>query len=182
MFDALTCFVLPGANFSLVGGAGASIQIGGIYDLLGQGVGTPPANIIGSNRLNGFYGVDPGEGKMKPELEIDFGVSPAASGGTYQFAVQYAPDTGAAGGYQPGTWETVTETGSVSATEYTSLAPVRLDLPPAPPATPQPRFIRLLMIPSSGNNLTAGAVSFAGIVMARTDMVSVNAPSNYSVA
>lgn len=181
MFDALTAFVLPGGNFSLVAGAGVTVQIGQTYDLLGQGVGTAPANIIGVNRLGGFYGVDPGMTKMKPELEIDFAVSPAGTG-TFQYGVQYAPDTGAAGGYQPGTWETVIETGGDAATEYGTANPVRLDLPPAPPATPQPRYIRLVMIPASGDNLTAGAVSFAGIVMARTDLVNANAPSNYTVA
>lgn len=180
MFDASTTFVQPGGAASLVGAASTTIQIGGIYDLAGVGVGVAPPNIIGSNRLGGFYGVDPGSGKGKPEVEITFSTSPAGSG-TFQYALQYAPDTGATGGYQPGTWESAFETNASAATEYTTANAVRMDVPPAPPNTPQPRYVRIVMIPASGDNMSAGVVSFAGIVMARGSdiLANQNSPSNY---
>jgi hypothetical protein len=180
MFDSLTAFVLPGGAASLIGAASATIQIGGIYDLLGQGVGTAPANIIGTNRLNSFYGVDPGAGKGKPEIEITFGVSPVGAG-TFAYALQYAPDTGVAGGYQPGTWETAYATSFSAATEYSTADAVRLDVAPSPPNTPQPRYVRVVMIPATGDHMTAGSVSFAGIVMARASdiLTAQQTPSNY---
>lgn len=180
MFDALTAFVLPGGSASLIGAASATVQIGAIYDLTGVGVGVQPPNIIGSNRLSGVYGVDPGSGKGKPEIEITFSTSPAGTG-TFQYALQYAPDQGSAGGFQPGTWETATETNPSAATEYTTSRAVRLDMAPAPPNTPQPRFMRVVMVPASGDNMTAGVVSFAGIVMARGSdiLANQNSPSNY---
>lgn len=167
-----------------MGLAGVTVQIGAVYDFAGVGVGVAPPNIIGSNRYAGFYGVDPGAGQFKPEIEITFSVAPAASAGTYQYALQYAPDTGAAGGYLPGTWENASETNNSAVTEYGLTNAVRLDLTPAPPNTPQPRYARLVMIPSSGNNMTAGTVNFAGIVLARAADILANrfTPSNYVAA
>lgn len=184
MFDALTCFVQPGGAASLVGAASATVQIGAVLDLLGVGVGMAPPSIIGVNRLNSLYGVDPGSGKGKPEIEVTFSTAPAAASGTFAYAVQYAPDTGAAGGYQPGTWETAYQTAAAAVTEYTASNAVRMDVPPSPPGTPQPRFVRMVMVPSSGALMTAGVVNFAGIVMARgSDILSAqNMPSNYTVA
>lgn len=184
MYDATTVFVAPNSAFSLVGAAGAAVQVGVIYDLLGAGVGVAPPNIIG-NRPTGFYGVDPGIGKPKPEIEIDIVTAlGTANAATVEFQIEYAPDTGSAGGYQPGTWEVASTAGVKAVGEYPANTQVRMDLPPAPPdqQVGPPRFIRLIMQPAAGTNLNAGAVSFAGIVYARTDLVNKNAPNNYQVA
>ena len=180
MFDALTAFVMPGGAQSLVGAAGTLVQIGQTIDLLGAGVGVAPPNIIG-NRPSGFYGVNPGIGKFKPEIEVDFSVNPATgNGATIEFALQYAPDTGAVGGYLPGTWEDANTTGFKAATEYTTALPVKMDVGPAPPNTPTPRFVRLIMRPASGTNLNAGTVNFAGLTIARADLVNAQtAPNNF---
>src|SRR5579863_8182505 len=99
--DALLNFVQPNAMpVSLVGAAGASISIGGVIDLLGSGVGTAPQGIIGNTTL---WGDDPGIGRVKPDIQITIGTAVATgNGATTAFALQYAADTGAAGGYQPG--------------------------------------------------------------------------------
>lgn len=179
MFDAQTAFVPPNSAFSLVGGAGVTLQIGQIIDLLGSGVGTAPPSIIGNRSL---YGVDPGIGLMKPEVELDV-LAGLATGNaaTVEFAIQYAPDTGAGGGYQPGAWENVNTTGAKAVAEYPAGTQLRMDLPPAPPdqQLPPPRYVRMVMIPAAATNLNAGTVQFAGIVMARTDFVQRNAPNNY---
>lgn len=179
MFDAQTAFVLPNSAFSLVGGAGATVQIGQVVDLMGVGVGVAPPNIIG-NRT--YYGVDPGIG-FKPVVEIDI-LAGLTTGNAFaaEFAVQYAQDTGAAGGYQPGTWESASTTGSKAVGVYPSGTQIRMDLPPAPPdmQDPPPRYIRVALLGVSGENLTAGTVSFAGITMSRTDLTNRNSPNNYS--
>jgi len=182
MTDALVCFVQPGGLQSLIGAAGAVIQVGSVIDMLGQGVNTAPANIIG-NAFNGFYGVDPGVGRMKPEIQINIGVAFAtANAATGEFALQYAPDTGAAGGYAPGTWEDGATSGFKAVGLYPALTVVRMDLPPAPPATPNPRYVRLIFRPLAATNLSAGTVTFAGLVMARDDLVNRFSPNNFVAA
>lgn len=179
MFDAQTAFVVPNSAFSLIGAAGATVQIGNVIDLLGQGVGTAPANIIGNRS---YYGVDPGIGLMKNEVEIDIAAALATgNAATAEFAIQYAPDTGAAGGYLPGTWESANTTGAKAVSEYPAGTQVRMDLPPAPPdqQLPPPRFVRAVLIVPAATNLSGGTVQFAGIVPARTDFVQKNAPNNY---
>jgi hypothetical protein len=179
LFDAQTAFVLPNSAFSLVGGAGAIVQIGNIVDLLGVGVGVAPPNIIGNRSV---YGVDPGIGLMKNEVEIDL-LAALATGNsaTAEFAIQYAIDSGASGGYQPGTWEDANTTGIKAVGAFPAGTQIRMDLPPSPAdmQLPPPRFVRAIMRPSAAANLNAGTVAFAGIVPARTDLVNKNAPNNY---
>lgn len=183
MKDNQVAFVgLGAAPVSLVGAAGAAIQIGQIIDLLGQGVGQAPAGIIG-NRASGFYGVDPGAGRTKPDIEIDIGAAAqTGSAATAEFALQYAPDTGAAGGYNPGAWEDGATTGYKGVGELTAGQQLRMDLPPTPPGTATPRFVRLIARLAAGTDFTAGTVAFAGLVMGRTDQAQRQAPSNYTVA
>lgn len=179
MYDARVCFVLPGGAQSLVGGAGAEVQIGVTLDLLGVGVGQAPPSIIG-NAFGGFYGVDPGIGKAKTEIEITFSTAMATgNAATAEFVVQYAPDTGAAGGYAAGTWEDAETTGAHTATEWGTANAVRMDVPPAPPSTPNPRYVRLILRVPAATNMNAGVVNFAGLVYARTDLVNRFAPNNY---
>lgn len=179
MFDAQTAFVLPNSAFSLVAGAGVTVQIGQVVDLMGVGVGVAPPNIIGNRSV---YGVDPGIG-FKPVVEIDI-LAGLATGTAMapEFAIQYAPDTGAAGGYNPGTWENASTTGAKAVTVYPAGTQIRMDLPPAPPdmQDPPPRYIRAVLLGVAAVNLTVGTVAFAGITMSRTDLTNKNAPNNYA--
>jgi len=178
VFDSATAFVQPNSAFSLIGVAGSDLQIGNVVDLMGVGVGVAPPNIIGNRSL---YGVDPGIG-FKPVVEINI-LAGLATGNamTAEFAIQYAPDTGSAGGYLPGTWENASTTGPKAVSEYPAGTQIRMDLPPAPPdqQLPPPRYIRAVLVGEAAKNLNAGTVQFAGIVMSRTDPVNKNAPNNY---
>ena len=174
---------LGAAPVSLVGAAGADVPIGSVIDLLGLGSGVAPQGIIG-NPFNGFYGVDPGPGQLKPTLAGRLGTALATGNGSLaQVVLQVAPDTGAAGGYVPGTWEDWVTTGVRALTDFAANSKIRMDLAPAPSGTPSPRFIRFLFRPSAAENLSAGTVSFAGFVMADDDLGNVqNAPVGYTVA
>lgn len=183
--DSQLCFVEPGAApASLVAAAGALVPIGGVLDLLGVGVGVAPPGVIG-NPFNGFYGVDPGPGEHKPTLSARIGTALASATNTaaFEFVLQVASDTGAGGGYQPGAWEDWVTAGLQAVGAYPASSKIRIDLAPAPNSTPSPRFIRFVMRPLAGDDLTAGTVSFAGFVMADDDLTNViQAPSNYVVA
>jgi hypothetical protein len=173
MFDAQTCWVTPNSAFSLVGAAGAVVQLGNVIDLLGSGEGTQP-NFIGNRSV---YGVDPGIG-FKPMAEIDL-LAGLATGtaATAEFAIEYAPDNGS---FYPGAWEIGSTTGAKAVAEYPAGTQIRMDLPPAPPSTPTPRFVRAVLIVPAAEDLTAGTVAFAGIVMSRTDLVNKQAPNNFT--
>jgi hypothetical protein len=182
MVDALLNFVQPGAAaVSVVGAAGAIVQIGATIDLLGPGVGVAPPGIIGNTSL---WGHDPGPGRVKPEIRINIGTAFATGNAAQgEFAIQYAPDTGAAGGYQPGTWEDAETTGFKPVTELSANQTIRMDLPPAPPNTLMPRFMRLIMRPTSATNMSAGTVTFAGPTMGPDDHVVMRQQvNNYVVA
>jgi hypothetical protein len=180
MLDALVEFLGPqAAPVSAVGGAGAQIQIGNVIDLLGVGPGNAPPNIIGNAAL---FGEDPGIGIWVPEVQINIGTAFAtATSATANFAFQYAPDT--AGTYQPGAWETAAETGPKPASELTAQQVLRMKVPPTPPATPTPRYARILMTvaPAATGIFTAGTVTSAFIVQGRDDLQNRNAASNYVV-
>ena len=64
--DSQLSFIPLGAPVSLVQGTGVSIPSTNIIDLLGQGVGTAPQNIIGNATV---FGADVGIGTWRPELE-----------------------------------------------------------------------------------------------------------------
>lgn len=179
----LTFIGLGAAPVSLVGAAGAAIVIGNPIDLLGQGAGLAPAGIIG-NPFNGLYGVDPGPGMLKPTFSGRIGTALAtANAATAEFVLQVAPDSGAAGGYQPGTWEDWVTTGARAVGDFPANSKVRMDLGPAPNGTPAPRFIRLILRVPAAENLSAGTMTFAGLVMADDDLGNAqNAPVGYTVA
>ena len=59
--DALVNFIPIGSSIPILGAAVRS----NIYDILGSGVGTPPANIIGNRTL---FGSDVGIGGLKPQV------------------------------------------------------------------------------------------------------------------
>lgn len=185
--DAQLAFVPIGGNLSMVGGAGVAIP-SNVLDLLGQGVGTAPANIIGTASV---FGEDPGVGRYKPEINIALAAAPAfasANAATLNVQFQGAEDQGAAGNYQPGAWQTFVETGYLTLAQLQALqsganaGPIRLDWPPAFPANFAPRYIRLNFQPLAATNFTAGLVASALVVTVRDDQSNKFAAKNFVVA
>lgn len=190
MLDAaLPAFQSPtSAPLSAVGTAGTSIVFPGVVDILGAGVGVAPPNIIG-NPGSGFFGQDAGLGIWKLDIEILIGTTfTTGNAATGEFCLQGAPDTGAAGGYLPGTWEDFATTGAKAVTELVAATTLgagvfRMAMPPAPPATLTPRFLRMIMRVASGTNFSAGTITAAFMVQGRDDLQSAQrAASNYTVA
>lgn len=181
LIDALLAFIPPGTNQSMVAGAGISIPSVGLIDLLGQGVGTAPANIIGNATV---FGSDQGIGGEKPLVQAVVGTAfVTATAATLNVAFQAAPDTGVGGGYQPGAWQTLVETGPLTAAQLTAgqiLA--RFDFPPAFPANLSPRYLRLLFQVPAATDFTAGTIASAIITMARDDLANKFAAGNFTVA
>lgn len=182
MLDAILEFVShAGAAQSMVGAAGAAIPFNNVVDLMGSGVGTAPPNIIGRASL---FGEDPGIGRYRPFVEIVLGAAfTTSNSATATFSIQYAPDTGSAGGYLPGTWEVAAETGALTAAELSAAQVIRMDVPATPPNTPTPRYMRIVMTPPAATNFTAGTIEAAFITQGRDDLRSAQqAASNYVVA
>ena len=176
--DALVNFVPPGSPLSLVG-ANASQFASSIYDLLGVGVGQAPQNIIGTRTL---FGTDAGIGGHKPLVESVIGTALVGAGASVNCQFQGAVDTGAGGGYLPGTWITLVETGAIAIANLTAQAVLgRFDFPPAFPAGTLPRYLRLNYV-ISGAAVTAGTIAFAIVTMARDDWAAAYAAKNYAVA
>lgn len=170
--DALNNFILPGANVPILGIAVRSQVI----DILGSGVGTAPANIIGNRTL---FGSDMGIGGVKPEVEVLIGTA-FAGGTSLVVAFQAAPDTGVGGGYLPGTWTTLVETGVILTADLTAgQVLARFDFPPAFPANLNPRYLSLLFTPVG--TFTAGTIAAAPVTMVRDDQANRYASSNFFV-
>src|SRR5258708_5490332 len=180
--DTQVQFVSLGAPLSLVGGAGINIPSAQIIDFMGVGVGVAPPNIIGNVAL---FGADLGIGDMggSPKMFCTVGTAFAtANGATLNLAIQLAADLGAAGNYQPGAWQTVVETGALTAAQLAANTVfARFDWPPAFPTTLRPRFARLLGQLPAAANFTAGTISFAGLTYVRDDQANKLAASNYKV-
>ncbi len=190
MLDAgLPPFISPnGPPVSAVGAAGASIIFPGIVDILGIGVGNAPPSVIG-NPASGFFGQDAGLGIWKLDIQINIGTAfVTGTAATANFSLQGAPDTGAAGGYQPGTWEDFGETGPKAASELVAATTLgkgvfRMAFPPAPPNTLTPRYYRMIMKVPTATDFTAGTISAAFMVQGRDDFFSAQqAASNFVVA
>lgn len=184
--DALLNFLPIGSNLSMVGAAGASIVIapaGGALDLLGEGVGLAPVNIIG-NAMRGVFGTDFGIGVRKAQLVVGVGTAFATgTAATWNLAWQFAEDTGAAGGYLPGTWVTAVETGPQAVGNAPAGAIIgRFDFPPQIPPNFQPRYSRLLMQFPAAEDLTAGTLAFALVTTDRDDQANQFAANNYTVS
>lgn len=179
ILDALTNFVPLGSPLSIVAGAGVAVASTPL-DELGSGVGTAPQNIIGTRTL---FGADLGVGE-KPLIDVTVGTAfTTATAATLQVALQGAPDTGAGGGYLPGAWTTLIETGLIPVTQLTANAIIaRLELAMAVPPSALPRFLRLLFQTPSGASFTAGTISFAGLTMVRDDYSIAYAAKNFLVA
>ncbi len=180
--DSQLNFIPIGAPLSLIAGAGVSIPSQAL-DLLGQGVGTAPSgNIIGTASL---FGEDAGVGgRRRPELASAIGIALAtANAATFNMALQAAPDTGLAGGYQPGTWSTLVETGAIAVAKLTAGTPIgRFPILPAFPANLAPRYLRLLVQVPAATNFSAGTIAFATMTWVRDDQSNKFAAKNFTVA
>lgn len=178
--DTALSFVPLGGTLSLVGGAGVAIPSTYTLDVFGVGPGIAPPSIWGAPTLAGW---DVGIGGDIQEIQVSIGTALATSNSaTLTVAFQGAPDTGAAGGYQPGTWTTYADAGAVTAANGTANQVIRLDWPAAFPANARPRFYRLNFVVPAGTNFTAGTVSWAGVTMVRDDLNFKYAARNYTVA
>lgn len=188
--DALLSFVPIGGNLSLVGGAGIGIR-SSVIDLLGLGVGVAPTErIIGNPTVFGAPDAM-GVGGMRPELNVSIGTSlVAVNGALLNVALQAAPDLGVGGGYQPGAWQTLGESGGLTAAQCPANTVVaRLPWLPPFPANLRPRFLSLLFsplpavaTPGTAANFSAGTIASALVVPCRDDQFNRYAAKNYSVA
>jgi hypothetical protein len=105
------------------------------------------------------------------------------NGCTLNVQFQGAPYTGAGGNYQPGAWQTLMETGPLTAAQLPINTPfARFDFPPAFPANLNPRYLRLLFQTPAGANFSAGGVAFAIVTFIRDDQANKFAAKNFSVA
>jgi hypothetical protein len=148
---------------------------------MGPGVGQPLSNIIGNVALGGQPGAM-GIPRTRPELIVATGVAFAtANGGQLNVELQGAPDTGAAGGYQPGAWQTFVESGYMTAAQLAAqLEIARFPWVPPFPFNMRPRFLRLLFQTLAGAQFTAGTIAFATVTTDRTDYAVKYAARNYS--
>jgi|APPan5920702963_1055757.scaffolds.fasta_scaffold00012_10 hypothetical protein len=179
LIDASISFVTPGTPISLVTGAGGSVR-SNIIDILGNGVGQPPSSIIGNTSV---FGSDMGVGKNRVELDTVVGTAFTTSdSATLNVQLQGAPDTGAGGGYQPGTWTTIVETGEIPASELTAQSILgRFPILPYP-LSQLPRYLSLNFQVASGTSFTAGTIAFSVPTMIRDDLANLLATNNYTVA
>ena len=174
--DALLSFVPLGAPLSLIGGSGVTVR-SNVIDLLGQGQGTAPVNIIGTTTL---FGTDQGIGTFRPELMVALGNLAVLGATSYNFALQAAPDAGTPT-YLPGAWTTLAETGAIPIANLTANQVVaRFPWLPAFPATLQPRYLSLLM--TAVGVPTQGSIAFALVTLVRDDLANKYAAKNFKVA
>jgi hypothetical protein len=184
--DALVSFIPIGTNLSMVAGAGIAIPSSNVVDLLGNGVGVAPSNIIG---LATTFGTDEGVGGKRPELNIPVGTTfTGAAGTTLKVALQGAADQGTAGNYQPSTWTDIVSQDNIALANLVAGAVIfRSPFLPTMPANLRPRFLRLLFTPflngaPAGASFTAGSISSAVVTMVRDDQANKFAAKNFSVA
>ena len=178
--DSTLSFIPAGAPLSLVAAAGISVP-SGIIDLIGSGPGTPPPAIIGNVAL---FGEDPGvgDGLIVPKLVVAMGVGlVTGTGATLNLALQAAPDTAVTN--LPGTWQTLVETGVLTAAQCPAGTIIaRFDWPPVFPATLRPRYFRLLAQIPAAEDFTAGTLAYAYVTTVRDDQANRQAANNYQVA
>jgi hypothetical protein len=177
--DSAVNFVPPGSPLSLVGAAGVAIS-SAIYDILGVGVGVAPQGIIGTRTL---FGEDLGVGES-PLLDVVMGIAAAtANAATLNVQFQGAVDTGAAGGYLPGAWITLVETGPLAAAALTAGAVIaRFPFAMAVPPGTLPRFLRLNFALLAATNFSAGSIAFATVTKVRDDWTVGYAAKGFVVA
>ncbi len=178
--DSTLAFVPYGSPLSLVGATGATFG-SQIIDLLGSGVGTAPANIIGRATV---FGEDIGVGGGQPNPMFDVVIGTAfvtASSSTVTIQLQAAADNGSPT-YAPDTWTTILQSPAYTAAQLTANRVVfRFDFPPVFPDTLRPRFYRLLFVTPTSTQFSAGTIKFALPTYVRDDLANKSAASNYTV-
>lgn len=174
--DSLVSFVPYGSPQSLAQVVG-SYPSTNTYDILGSGVGTPPANIIG-NPASGLFGQDPGIGSHRPEINVTVGTAfVSAGGGTVNVQLQYSEDTAVT--YQPASWKTVAETGAIAVANLTEGAIIaRFPFLPAAPVGLRPRYVRLNFVVATAT-ITAGTIASALVTTYRDDQANKYAAENF---
>lgn len=180
--DALLNFLSLGGNLSMVGAPGADIFAPNTIDLLGTGVGTAPASIYGNSTVFG-QADGMGVGGLRPELVVTVGTSLATvNASTLTVQLQGAPDLGAAGGYQPGTYTTFSSSGAMSVAQLTAGTFIFRSpwLPPFP-ANARPRYLRLRFAFPAGTDMSAGTIASALVTLVRDDYFVSQQPRNYAV-
>lgn len=182
MTDGSLSFVGLNGNLSLVAAAGVDIPSTNTIDLLGNGVGVAPTSIFGTPAVFGSPDAM-GVGGARPELNITVGTAFATgNAATLNVQLQGAIDTGAAGGYLPGTWQTVVESGELTAAQLTALTVIfRCPWLPPFPANLRPRFLRLNFAVPAAVNFTAGTIASALVTTVRDDQFNRYAAKNFSV-
>lgn len=177
--DSQLSFIPVGSPLSIVGGAGVAFA-SNVLDLLGAGVGQAPPSYIGNAAT---FGADMGVGGIRPELDVAVGTAFATSNSaTLNVQLQAAADQGAAGAYQPSTWNTIVETGAIAVGNLTAQQ-IIARFPWLPVlGSLRPRYIRLNFAVASGTNFTAGTIAFAGVTLIRDDLAQKNAAKNFTVA
>lgn len=177
ILDALLSLVPVGSPLSLAQIVG-DYPSTNIIDLLGQGAGTAPQNIIGNATL---FGEDAGVGGIRPELNVVVGTAfVSGGGGTVNVKLQAAPDTAVT--YLPGSYVTLGETGPITVANLTAGQVVaRFPFLPAFPPGLNPRYLRLLFSIATAT-ITAGTIASATVTMVRDDQANRYAASNFRVA
>jgi hypothetical protein len=178
ILDSQLSFVPIGGNLAV---AGAAVPSTNVIDLIGQGVGVAPGNVFGTPTVFGAPDAM-GVGGPRPELNVTLGSSNWASGTSLNVALQGAIDTGAGGGYLPGTWNTFAETGAIlTANLLANTVIARFPWLPPFPANLRPRFLRLLFTPA-GTFSPAGIIASALVTLVRDDQFNKYAAKNFAVA
>jgi hypothetical protein len=168
----------PSAPLSLVLAAGGSLPSTNTYDTLGTGVGTAPVSFIGNRST---FGADMGVGERKIEIRVAVGTAFATENGcTLSVSFQVAPDTGAAGGYLPGTWQTCSSVDNIPVADLAAQQIIRITWPPSEPAFENARFQRLLFSTPAGESFTAGTIAFGVVTMTPDDYSIKYASKNYT--
>lgn len=178
--DALLNFVSPnGPDLSLVAGLGISIPSPGIIDLLGGGVGTPITGYTGTATLPGQADAH-GVGKERPELVVAIGTAvTTVTAATLNVQLQGAPDDGT---NNPGTWQTLGESGALTAAQLTANQVIaRLPWLPPFPQNLRPRFLRLNFSIPAATAFTAGTINYATVTTVRDDPFQMQAAKAYSL-
>ncbi len=167
--DGLLQFVPYGSPLSIVLSSGAGVA-SNVIDLAGAGVGVAPPNDFGTSSV---FGTDLGIGRQKTQLLCTVGTAFATStSSTLNIQFQAAVDTGSGGNYQPGTWNTLVETGYMAAANLGAGKTVaRFDYPPSFPFGTLPRFLRLYFQTLTATSFTAGTIAFAMPVTLRDDVI-----------
>lgn len=177
--DSTLNLVPTTAPLSCVGATGATFA-SSVIDLLGSGVGTAPANIIGNATLFG-EGIGVGGG-VAPKLQCSVGTA-FVTGGSATLTVQFQASADTAVTYQPASWTTILQSPAYTAAQLTANKIIaRFDWPPDFPDNLEPRYLRLLFATPSGQQFSAGTISFAGLTYVRDDQANKFAASNFVVS